>query len=198
MTPEISNADLVPFALRRLGGSEGYVDVEDIFEELWKLAPARFRWRKYDYPDLKKTSKALRDFEEANPGLLLKTPDGLSRQLAVEGQKWLEERLPAYENEFARGAAVTSARRRDYAPLLEIERQPLLRRFVDAQGLPDVDRAEVAELLKAAPDSGAASLGKRLARLRAASRAAKRDQLYRFLTALEEAHPEWFREGEAT
>lgn len=196
MTPEISNAELVPFALRRLGGDEGYVDVEDVFEELWKLAPARFRWRKYDYPDLKKTSKALRDFEETNPQLLLKTPDGLSRQLSVAGQNWLEERLPAFEQEFSRGAAATSARRRDYAPLLEIERQSLVRRFVDRGSLPDVDRAEIAELLKVAPDSGAASLGKRLARLRAASKAANRDQLSRFLAALEEAHPEWFREGE--
>lgn len=196
MTPEISNAELVPFALRRLGGSEGYVDVEDVFEELWKLAPARFRWRKYDYPDLKKTSKALRDFEETNPQLLLKTPDGLSRQLSVEGQNWLEERLPVFEQEFSRGAAVTSARRRDYAPLLEIERQPLVRRFVEQGSLPDADRAEIAELLKAAPDSGGATLAKRLARLRAASKAANRDQLFRFLTALEDAHPEWFREGE--
>src|SRR4051812_24381618 len=109
-TSEITNADLVPYALWRLGGGDAYVDVEDVFNELWKLAPARFRWRKYDYPDLKKASKALRDLEKSQPELLLKTPNGLARQLSVEGQEWVEHRRTHFEKQLGSGSAATSTR----------------------------------------------------------------------------------------
>lgn len=189
---ELSNADLVPYALWRLGGGDAYVDVEDIFKELWELAPARFRWRKHDYPDLKKASKALRDLEQSRSGLLLKTSNGLARQLSVEGQEWVEQRRAYFETQLDTGGAATSKRRRDYAPLIELERHALVKNFARTGAIPTAERTEVAELLKAAPDSSPESLLKRLERLRATSRAAERASLYDFLTALEENYWDWF------
>lgn len=93
----VDNLDIIPFAVYKLGGVGVFVDVEDVFVCSYKLAPERFGWRKYQYPNYKILSKALRDFEGKYPNYLIKTPDGLSRQLSAEGLEWLKEWLPDFE-----------------------------------------------------------------------------------------------------
>src|SRR5262245_61185579 len=67
------------------GDAPGFIDVKDTFLRCFEVAPERFRWRKHLIANYKTLSKALRDFEGRHPSLLLKTEDGLSRQLSKEG-----------------------------------------------------------------------------------------------------------------
>ena len=78
--PKVDNPELIPFAIYQLGGIGEFVDVEDIFVRCFDLAPERFGWRKYPYPNYKILSKALRDFEGSFPNYLIKNQDGLCRQ----------------------------------------------------------------------------------------------------------------------
>src|SRR5260221_11218026 len=93
----IDNPEIVPFALFQLNGAGEFVDVEDIFDRCYQLAPERFGWRKYPYPNYKILSKALRDIEGKDPSLLLKTPDGLKRQLSAKAIQWVRDRLPEFK-----------------------------------------------------------------------------------------------------
>ena len=98
MKYKVDNPDIIPFAIYQLGGIGEYIDVEDMFVYCYKLAPERFGWRKHPFPNYKSLSKALRDFEGKHPKHLIKTPDGLSRQLSAEGLEWLKRRLPVLES----------------------------------------------------------------------------------------------------
>jgi hypothetical protein len=95
-SPKLTNADLFLYALYRLGGAGKYIDVEDVFMEMWRLAPARFSWRKYQQPNYKIMSKAIVDIDQRGDGnLLLGTGD--SRQLSAQGVEWTERRLKQFE-----------------------------------------------------------------------------------------------------
>jgi hypothetical protein len=47
LTKEPSQAEVVTFALYRLGGAQKAIDTEDIAIEAHRLAPGRFSWRRY-------------------------------------------------------------------------------------------------------------------------------------------------------
>ena len=64
--------DYVVAALYRLGGSTRSVDIEDIAMETFKLAPHKFRWRKYpDQVDLAQVRDGLSDARKSANGELL-------------------------------------------------------------------------------------------------------------------------------
>jgi hypothetical protein len=67
---QISNTDIVLLVLADLAGGERAVDVEDIAEAAWKIAPARFSWpRHQQYPDLDAVDVTLRAAKK-NEGLV--------------------------------------------------------------------------------------------------------------------------------
>jgi len=89
----IANTDFIPMALFELGGAGKFIDVENIFYRCYEISPERFGWRRYSYPNYKILYKALVDFEDKYPTLIIKTPDGLSRQLTAEGVDWINQRI---------------------------------------------------------------------------------------------------------
>jgi len=93
---KITNVDFIPISLSELEGIGRFIDVEDLFIKCYELSPERFGWRKYKYPNYKILHKALTDFEEKYPEFIIKTPDGLSRQLTAEGVEWTKNRLPIF------------------------------------------------------------------------------------------------------
>ena len=81
--PKVDNPDIVPFVIYQLGGIGEFVDVEDILVRCHELAPERFEWRKYPYPNYKILSKALPNFKGSFPTYLIKTQDGFCRQAST-------------------------------------------------------------------------------------------------------------------
>lgn len=192
---KIDNPELIPLALHSLEGAGKFVDVEDIFQECWKIAPERFGWRKYEYPNYKTLSKALRDFEGNYPNLLLKTKDGLMRQLSAEGVRWIEGRLPLYNKLLERREAMPPTRMRTQRLLNEVRDHKLFTMY--SRG--DRDRYpkhEVADLLTCSPDSPVSTWNQRIGTLRSAAAVSKRSDLAEFFDFLLETHSEWFREGQ--
>jgi hypothetical protein len=187
----IDNPDFIPLVLFRKGGVGQFVDVEDIFVGCHEIAPERFGWRKYDFPNYKILSKALRDFEEKHPDLLIMTPDGLVRQLSAEGVEWLRTRLPRYEKVVEGTERSPATRRPGQRILNEISAHPLAREF--SSGLsPNLVKHEVADLLLCSPDSPPAIWSERLETYRSAASESNRPDLLRFLDYVKSEKPEWF------
>lgn len=195
---DIANWEIVAWALSRLGGATEFVDVEDVFITCFELAPKRFAWRtRDDLPDYKKCSKALRDAEARRPRLLVKTADGLKRQLTAEGQDWVHESEQRMVAAVHSGKAVQEPRSRPRVRLLaEVERSDPYRRWV-AEGTFSAEKWQVAELLRCSPDSDSRIWRDRLQVLRAAARASDRGRTLEFLDELAAAKPDWFREETA-
>lgn len=185
---EITNSDLLLYALYRLDGAGRYVDVEDVFVEMWKLAPARFSWRKYPYPQYKVAHVALSDVSE--PGLLIRTADGLSRQLTAKGVQWVEARLALFERLAGGELSAPPDRRPSQRVLVDLERNPLVKRFASGEPL-ELARFDVATLLRCAPDAPREDLHERWETLMSAATGSHRSDLVDFLKAIQQQHPDW-------
>jgi hypothetical protein len=192
---EITNSDIFLWSLGRLGGGTEFVDVEDVFIRCFELAPKRFAWRtRNNLPDYKKCSKALRDAEARKPRLLVKTRDGLKRQLTVEGQEWLSANESRMVTIVESGKTVQEPRSRPRIRLLaDAERSDPYRRWTDEGVLP-TQKWQVAELLRCSPDSDRRIWRERLQVLRAAANGADRVRLLHFLDELSATYPDWFKE----
>jgi hypothetical protein len=185
----LSNAELIPLALYQLGGSGQFFDVEDIYLRCYDLAPERFGWRKHRLPNYKSLAKALQECETKYPELLLKTPDGLSRQLSAAGVEWLRARLPRLQELV--GAPISSSRRPSHRLLNEMAAHPVVKAFI-ASGRADLIKHRVADLLLCAPDSPPAVWREQLETYRSAAADAGRADLSAFLEHLAVQRPEWF------
>ncbi len=191
---EIANWEIFVWALSRLGGATDFADVEDVFIACFDLAPKRFAWRtREDLPDYKKCSKALRDAEARRPRLLVKTRDGLKRQLTVEGQDWIRANERRMVTVVHSGKVVQEPRSRPRVRMLAlVERSDPYQRWATEGVLPE--KWQAAELLRCSPDSDLRIWRERLQVMRAAANGADRTQLLRFLDELAAANPDWFKE----
>lgn len=188
---KIDNPDFIPLTLYHKGGAGQFIDVEDVFIGCHELAPERFGWRKYNYPNYKILSKALRDFEQRHPDLLIKTPDGLSRQLSAEGVEWVRGRLPQYK-QLVEGIGRAPATRRPGQRILnEMSAHRLVREFLTGS-CPSLVKHEVADLLLCSPDSAPPIWRERLESYRSAASESNRPDLLGFLDYVKNEKPAWF------
>ena len=193
---EVNNSELFLLALYRRGGAGRYIDVEDVFIEMWQLAPERFGWRKYPYPNYEVCRHALSDLtrgpRHGGDKLLMKTNDGLARQLTADGVRWVESRMPAFQ-EIVQGAIPPPDKRPSQRALASLQKHAAVRAFLSGQP-PHLERYEAAAILRSAPDAPTAHWRERWESLRAAALNARRDELTQFLEWLEHTYPDWFRE----
>lgn len=189
----LDNPDWIPLALYELGGTGKFIDVEDVFCRCFELTPERFRWRKYSIPNYKTLSKALRDFEGEHPGFLIKTADGLSRQLSADGIKWLTKRMPQFNRLRRLPGSNPPTRRPAHKILNEFAEHKTVRLFVDGSK-PSLVKHEIADLLLCSPDSPPAVWKERYETYRSAGQDAGRPEIVAFLEFLKDNRPEWFEE----
>jgi hypothetical protein len=187
----IDNPDIIPLALHELGGVGEFIDVEDIFLRCFEIAPERFRWRKHNLPNYKTLSKALRDFEGDHPGLLLKTEDGLSRQLSGDGVEWVRSRTTDYAQLRSQPGSNPPTRRREYKILNEFAEHKAMKLFMEGKK-PSLVKYEVADMLLCSPDSPSAVWMERYETYRSAAQDAGRPDIVGFLEFLKSSRPQWF------
>lgn len=187
----VDNPDIIPFTIYQLGGIGIFVDVEDVFVRCYKLAPERFGWRKYKYPNYKILSKALRDFEGKYPDHLIKTPDGLRRQLSAEGLEWLKGRLPTLERAFHAPGISPPIRRPVQRMLNDLANNPLVQNFLAGERL-EIRKHEIADMLLCSPDSPTSVFKERLEVYRVAAKSGGRRDLTKFLEYLRTRHKQLF------
>lgn len=193
---EVTNHEVFLWALSQLGGIHGFVDVEHVFVKCFEVAPQRFSWRtRSDLPDYKKCAKALRDAEAKRPKLLVKTGDSFGRQFTVEGQAWLEAHKARLNTRIGGVDVVQEPRSRHRARLIaEVERSTVFQEWAASRTVVS-EKWRMAELLKCSPDSQKVIWNDRLQILRAAARAAGKNDLLQFLEAVASKRSIWFRGG---
>jgi len=191
MDGTIANADVIAFALDQLGGTGQFVEIEDLFIRCYELAPKRFGWRTKPFPNYKTLYQALVDFERAHPSTLLKTRDGLGRQLSAAGVAWVRDHAQLLEKSLAQPGEGMNARRPSQRLLNEFLASAPMRQF-SAGGTPEITRYQAADLLIASPDSPPSVWRERLAIYRTAAESAGRPDVKEFLDLLEATHREWF------
>lgn len=191
-TEPVNNSDVFLWALYELGGSEDFVDVEDVFYRAFQLAPLRLSWRtREDLPDLKKCSKALRDAESRRPRLLLKR-GAESRRLTVEGQKWLEINFDRLAESLGENKTIVAPRIRGHSRLVgQALRSKVFKKWKD-EGAMTEEKWQVAEMLRCSPDSSRTVFRSRLEALRSASYSSGRTDALEFFNAVHDHHPDWF------
>jgi hypothetical protein len=196
-TDEVNNQDIFLYALYRLDGAGQFVDVEEVVQECWRLSPTRFGWRKLKYPSDRTGWAAVGHIEAARADLMLKTPNGLGRQLSAAGVEWVRDRLHLFERLATQETLAPKTRRASFRLVMELAKHPwTLASLTGEQPMP-IERREAADLLRCSPDSPKEVWRQRLNTLRSAAADNERSDLLDLLTAIEVDHAEWFSEGAA-
>src|SRR5262249_32161688 len=152
----------------RLGGTGRFIDIEDIYVECWRLSPSRFGWRKHDFPNHEFAANSRRDFEGSHPDLIIKSPDGLGRQLTAEGINWVGERLKHLERLAGGLTHAPATRSASQRVVAQLTRHEQVRAFLAGQK-PALEKVDAAEVLNCAPDSTPSVWQQRLATIRSAA-----------------------------
>ncbi len=194
---ELNNQDIFLYALYRLGGAGQYVNVEEVVQECWRLSPTRFGWKKLEYPSDRTGWAAVGHIENGRGDLMMKTPNGLGRQLSAEGVEWIRSRLPSFERLAAKETRAPKTRRPSFKVVAEASQHPWAAAYLAGDRNRQLGRLEAAVLLKCAPDSPRDVWRQRMATLRSAAADNERTDIIELLEYIEQSHPEWFAEGAA-
>jgi hypothetical protein len=190
---EITNWEIFLWSLHELGGSNEFVDVEDVFLRCFEHASNRFSWRtRVDIPDYKKCSKAMRDADARSPRLLIKTKNGLRRQLTVEGQQLISSHEARLKRLQEADYVLSEPKQRPTARLLaNVEGSSEFIDWLSCKTIPTA-KWRMAELFHCSVDSGESVWRSRLEVLRSAAHAANKKDVLAFLEAVVRSHREWF------
>src|ERR1700683_3400990 len=96
---EIKNMHIAVYALSLLGGAHEKVHTENIAKKCMDLAPSRFKWEHFDYPDKELVRKELFHASEKKNGALAIGRSGMEQrgkvrdgwQLTAAGAAWVRE-----------------------------------------------------------------------------------------------------------
>lgn len=97
-TVEFSNTDLCLWAMFRLGSFREPVDVEDIYLELFQIAPRKFGWRtRPDLPNFQYGHTTLSRLEkDVFPEFIIRSSSN-TRMLSGLGKSWVEANLARFQ-----------------------------------------------------------------------------------------------------
>ena len=98
MKNELSNWEIVTWAVYLIGGDQGYVDTEDVAMKANELAPGRFTWVKYiDQINIEKVRTSLSDAKKEKYGKLLVGKHIEGWMLSQYGLQYCTSNLGAFE-----------------------------------------------------------------------------------------------------
>jgi hypothetical protein len=191
---ETANPELILYCIYRRGGVGRFIEIEDVYEEAFKIAPSRFGWRTRSLPSNLAAAKAMQDVTRGRRrlprGLVLFSPSSYGVQLSAQGVAWVRERLAHFEQLVAEKAPAGS-RRASQRHLIALERSELARAYAAGEDVP-ATRARFADLLYLTPDADSRAWRERLETYRSAAQEAHRRIPIDFLLRLEREHPDWF------
>lgn len=190
---EISNPELIVFCAYRCGGVGRFIEIEDVYEEAFKVAPSRFGWRTRHIASDKAATKAMQDASRGRrlpKGLLVFSPNSYGVQLTGDGVTWVRERLEMFEG-LVETKAPAGVQRASQRHLVDLERSELAQAYAAGEEI-EATRVRFADLLRLTPDADTRAWRERLETYRSAAQQAERQLPLDFLSRLEGEHPDWF------
>lgn len=157
---EVKSMYIAVLALSLMGGIGQKVHTEDIAQKCLEIAPDRFKWERYNYPDKELVRKALFHASEEQNGRLVTGRSGIEQrgksrdgwQLTPSGAAWLRQNESMLTSITASGHGRVSKREADRF-LKNIRAESAFRIFVQHGTLSDVSPYMFTDLLNCSPDA---------------------------------------------
>ena len=191
-----NNPELLIWALFLLGGSDNFVDVEELFIKSFELAPARLSWRtRQDIPDYKKCSKALQEIEDKKRSLhshLFEKQGSYKRKLSSAGVVWATKYSAVLGALYSDGIVPSAAIQEDSRTLRTITESKTFQNYLASEDA-ILNLYEISDLFRCLPDADEAIWKQRFDRVR---NAAVRNGQTRVITFVEQcASAIWAKEN---
>lgn len=181
--------DYILVAMLNLGGDAAPVDMEDIAVEAMRMAPQRFRWRKYDYPALEWVRVTFNDANKHGVRLILRSGSRYERMLTAQGAERAREVASRLQATPADRTGSGVLRRQATAELARLEAHPAFRRWRES-GWQEVDAVDLADIARCTLSAGRTEFQTRLLRLEAEAAKWERAELRTFLSEAVKRLPE--------
>lgn len=118
LTDKFTHPQVVTLGVYRLGGADRFIDTEDVAQEVARLAPGRFSWRRYpDQINLELIRVYLSDAKKPGHGALLRGTGRRGWTLTTTGLAWARRAAGSLGAELlgrnpanAQGGSVATAR----------------------------------------------------------------------------------------
>ena len=173
----LTNWQIAALALYALGGATARQHQEDVAVKCHELAPRRFGWERYEYPDIDRAGIALRTAKGAKTGAFVTGDKRAGWLLTPDGIDWASGNIHLASDGKAGGASVLGA-----AEDRELRKLREHRLFGEWQSGGDIvsvfQAADAIGLTADAPDH---AIARRITELEGAARAAGRQELEGFL-----------------
>ena len=199
---ELTNIEIVLYALFQLGGHKHKVHTEEISYEAYKLAKDRFGWRlrrfrEMDFPDKEPVRISLMDAAKEKYGSLVEGRSGVEATgkeidgwtFTPQGAKWIREHQKRIEGKLGAEQSKLSKKETD-SFTRKMKAQPLFRSFLQ-NNLNKESRYALTEMLNASPDAPSNLIVKKFRRLQSTAELAGNEDIIRFLSACITAFPEF-------
>lgn len=196
--PELSNAEIVVYAIFKLGGDEGKIHTEHIAMECFRLAKERFSWRlpEYkEYPDKQHAREALKDARYFKEGRLVTGRSGFGAagkevdgwMLTPEGARWIIRNCKRIESLLE--ISTERSKRLDLLRTIRwFERQKCYQRYLCDGSLKSISEYEFKDMLLCRPDAQPHVIRKEFERLQTKAEIAQDKNILSFLNACEKTY----------
>lgn len=186
----LSDKDIVLYALYILGGWYKRVHTEDIAIECYKIAPSKFSWVKYpQYPDLAPTRFALEAAKKPESGCLVMGESERKRtvkkvggwMLTAEGIKWIKLNKARIEKYLGKqrpaGDRVSIERKLNY-----LLKSKAFKKFIEFGQAADISHAEFADSLICTVNTRPEVLNARLEQLYSIGEELKKEEVKNYVS----------------
>jgi hypothetical protein len=172
--------DYILVAMLNLGGDAAPVDMEDIAVEAMRMAPQRFRWRKYDYPSLEWVRVTFNDANKHGARMILRSGNRYERMLTAQGADRAREVASRLQTTPPDRTGSGVLRRQATAELARLEGHPAFRRWRE-DGWGEIDAVDLADVARCTLSATLTEFQTRLLRLEAEAAKWERAELRTFL-----------------
>jgi len=190
---ELTNVDIVLYALFLLGGTKKKIFTEDIAKKCFEMAKTRFSWRIYpQFPDIEPVRIALFDAQKKKSGELVrgrsgKTSDGKPADgwiFTPNGVGWINKNLGKIQPLLGKGS-LKSPRALLERIWIEREKSVAYKKFKESL-FEFIKDYEFTDFLDANLDTPPQLLKERLDEIKAQAAEAKKEDILKFLNQCEQ------------
>ena len=185
----LSNVDIVVYALYLCGGVDKKIHTEHIAKRCYELAPDRFSWKLYSYPDKEPARIALHDAMKEEKGALVEGRSGMEAKgkeldgwtITLAGVKWLKV-SEKYLKACLRGPKKEANRAEREKFERRVRDSSAYKRFAGHSGkADDIKDFEFTEMLRCSPDASAEAMQKKFNALIKKAEDVESDEIINFL-----------------
>jgi len=197
---ELSNVDVVVYAIFRLGGVEKKIHTEHIAIECFNLSNERFSWRLPEYiehPDkeiVRVTLKNLKNVKDPTYGQFVKGRAGVESSgketdgwmLTPKGAKWITENCKRIEETLK--IPDKDLRRPHIQRIIQrFERERCYQKYLQEGSVKNIGQYEFTDMLLCRPDAYPGTIRKKFDQLKTQAEITQKKGILSFLDACEEA-----------